>query len=89
MFLAGATWAALQWANRSQGKQVIRALDAITPGDLQKYIDELTEASVPSRIEPLQQADALMSYFEKTNNKDGKDAVAAVVAAIFAQRESS
>jgi len=87
LMLLGVAWAIVQWMNRPIGKQIIRAVDALTPGDLEKYVSAVSN-SAPSRLEPLQNADALMSYFERTSNKTGQDAVAAVVAAIFAQRDA-
>lgn len=88
LMLLGVAWAIVQWVNKPAGKQIIRAVDALTPGDLAKYVSAVADSAAPSRIEPLQNADSLMSYFERTSNKPGQDAVAAVVAAIFAQREA-
>ncbi|MFN4768913.1 MAG: hypothetical protein ACK5JL_02645 [Candidatus Kapaibacterium sp.] len=87
VFLVGAVWAAMTWFSKP-AKQILKAVDAES-FDLAKYISSMSlpEPS-PSRAEPLQNADALMSYFEATNNKAGQDAIAAVVAAIFAQRDA-
>lgn len=86
----GVVWAILQWSQKPDGQKIINAIDAVTPGDLAKYVQMMAESAqaTPGRVEPLQQADSLMSYFEKTENKAGQDAIAAVVAAIFAQREA-
>ena len=87
VFLVGAIWWLLQWAAKPSGQQLLKTVDALTPGDLAKYIAVATEASAPGRLEPLQNADALMTYFEKTKNVDGQKAVSVVVSAIFAQPE--
>lgn len=87
VFLVGVVWALMTWFAKP-AKQILKAVDADT-FDLAKYVSSLSlPGPSPSRIEPLQNADALMSYFEATQNKTGQDAVAAVVAAIFAQRET-
>jgi len=85
VFLVGVVWAVLQWANKPVGQQVIKAVDAVTPGELAKYMSIVSQPASPNRIEALGHADALMVYFENTKNQLGQDAIRPLVAAIFQQ----
>lgn len=87
VFLVGVVWAVLQWASKPMGQQVIKAVDAVTPGELAKYMSVVSQPVSPNRLEALGHADALMVYFEKTKNKSGQDAIKPLVAAIFQQGE--
>lgn len=85
VFVGGLVWTVLQWTAKPASRQIIRTLDQLTPGDLEKYLSPM---ETPSRLEALQHVDSLMVYFEKTKNASGQSAIASVVAAVFSQGDS-
>jgi hypothetical protein len=87
VFIVGIVWSLLQWFSKPSGQQIIKAVDALTPGDLAKYVDAIAQKPSANRIEALQHADALMTYFEKTKNSAGQSAIASVVSAVFSGGE--
>jgi hypothetical protein len=95
VFIAGLVWMLSAWLAKPQGKQAVKIVDALTPGDLAAYIANIQglssgSASQPSqtRLAALEQSDALMTYFETIGSIEGQKAVLALVQSIMAVKET-
>jgi hypothetical protein len=70
---------------QTKGKPLVQTLDKLTPVDLQKLLS-MDQVDGGTRLEALQNADALMKYFESKSSTEGQASIQAVVAAIFATK---
>jgi len=91
IFLVGLFWAAMTWLAKPQGQQAIRLVDALTPGDLSKILQNVNIAQKASqtRMEALSQSEALMAYFESIGSEEGKAAVRQLVQAVFSGKDTN
>ena len=66
---------------QSKGASVVRKLDDLTAIDLSKLL--LDKPKTVSRLEALQQCEALMAYFESTGSVAGQEAMQEMAKIIF------
>jgi hypothetical protein len=79
-------WVIGSFVMKPQGQQIIRTIDALTPGDIAQYFQQAKPQV--SRLEALQQADALMTYFETVKSTEGQKAVQDLVQAVKVSKVS-
>lgn len=82
VFVLGLVWAVVAWVSKPQGQQIIRTIDALTPGDLSKFIPPVQTPS-QDRQTALSQADSLFAYFEAKKSESGLKATREAIASIF------